>query len=497
VEGGAPSNRDLDAVRTEADRFLAERDEEEYLHYAGHKATLDLAPIYERHAVLAELDTARTVAAAVDGDSRVRELWRFTCETYLGGLTREHEERAARLEADLVAEVDGEEIPFRMLRPAMANEPDRDRRRRLDHARVELGEEHLNPVRIEAATAIREGVRDLGAPTYLELYRDRFGMELERLAGQCRSVLDATESLYEEVADRLLRERVGVGLDEAARWDISRVFRAPQWDDQFPAARMVAALEATLGDLGVDLRGQRNVELDIEQRPLKSPRAFCAPIEVPGRIVLVIQPTGGVDDWRSLFHEAGHTEHFAHTSADLPVEERRLGDNAVTEGWAALFGLLVDEPAWLGRRLDVPRAPELAREGAVEQLFFLRRYAAKLLYELELHAAGDVTAMRGRYVELLEDALKIEPSGSDWLADVDPGFYASCYLRSWAVEAQLRDRLREEFGNAWFARREAGDLLRELWSLGQGPTAEELVRDVTGGGLELDAVTDRIRERLG
>jgi hypothetical protein len=213
--------------------------------------------------------------------------------------------------------------------------------------------------------------------------------------------------------------------------------------------------------------------------------------------VLVIQPTGGVDDWRSLFHEAGHTEHFAHTSADLPVEERRLGDNAVTEGWAALFELLVDEPAWLGRRLDVPRAPELAREGAVEQLFFLRRYAAKLLYELELHAAGDVTAMRGRYVELLEDALKIEPSGSDWLADVDPGFYASCYLRSWAVEAQLRDRLREEFGNAWFARREAGDLLRELWSLGQGPTAEELVRDVTGGGLELDAVTDRIRERLG
>src|SRR5438874_10315633 len=34
-------------------------------------------------------------------------------------------------------------------------------------------------------------------------------------------------------------------------------------------------------------------------------------------------------------------------------------------------------------------------------------------------------------------------------------------FRSWAFEAQLRDFLRTEFGDTWFARREAGDLLRE------------------------------------
>ena len=30
--------------------------------------------------------------------------------------------------------------------------------------------------------------------------------------------------------------------------------------------------------------------------------------------MLVIQPQGGPDDWYALFHEAGHTEHFAFTS---------------------------------------------------------------------------------------------------------------------------------------------------------------------------------------
>src|SRR5205807_45945 len=162
------------------------------------------------------------------------------------------------------------------------------------------------------------------APTYLDLYR-KFGFELDALAEQCRAFLDSTERLYEESADRLFRDRVGIGLAEIKRWDVGRVFRATSWDEAFPKEQMLPALEATLSDLGIDLRSQENVHLDIEERPRKTPRAFCAPIEVPGRVMLVIQPIGGPDDWRALFHEAGHTEHFAHTSADLAVEDRRLG----------------------------------------------------------------------------------------------------------------------------------------------------------------------------
>ncbi len=126
----------------------------------------------------------------------------------------------------------------------------------------------------------------------------------------------------------------------------------------------------------------------------------------------------------------------------------------------------------------------------------MRRYCAKLLYELEFHASSDVTELRPRYVELLSDALKVAPSATDYLADIDDGFYASEYLRAWAFEAQLRSFLREKFGNAWFSRRDAGSLLRELWSEGQRWTADELLREVTGETLELDAVADRVRESL-
>ena len=259
---------------------------------------------------------------------------------------------------------------------------------------------------------------------------------------------------------------------------------------------MLPALEATLSGMGIDIRAQANVELDVEAREKKSPRAFCAPIEVPDRVVLVIQPIGGVDDWRALFHEAGHTEHFALTSASLTMEERRLGDNAVTEGWASLFDHLVSDPTWLDRRLSFSNPRGFSNDAAAQELWFLRRYSAKLLYELELYLADDIESMRSRYVEILGGALKIEPSPTDWLFDVDPGFYCTEYLRSWAFEAQMRYHLCEKHGYDWFSKPAAGGLLRELWSLGQKPTADEMLADVTGAGIEMAAVAERAREML-
>ncbi len=490
-----PTARELDAYRERADRFIAALDEEYYLHYAGHKATLEIAPIYEEYAELTRLEQALSIGEAVDGEGRVRELWRFACEGYVGDLTRDHAEKVAGLEAELEATADGETIPFRMLRPTIANEPDRARRECLERVRNELTDEHLNPVYLDASRVEQRAAAELGSNNNVELYR-RFGFRLEELADQCRDFLDSTERLYEESASRLFRDRLGIGLHEARRWDVARLFRAADWDAAFPPDRMLPALEGTLADLGIDLRGQRNIELDLEQRPQKSPRAFCVPIEVPDRVVLVIQPIGGADDWTGLFHEAGHAEHYGNTSPDLSVEERRLGDVAVTEGWAMLMQHLTTEPAWLNRRLDFPRPMEYAREGAIELLYMVRRYCAKLLYELELHVAADVTVLKPRYVELLGEALKIEPSPTDYLADVDSGLYVTSYLRSWAFEAQLRDFLRGEFGNDWFARREAGSLLRELWAQGSRLSADDLLRELTDAPIEMEAVAERIRERV-
>jgi hypothetical protein len=480
---------EVDAFRERGDAFTRDMLQEYYDHFAGFKETLDIEQIYEEYGDLTSLETAQRLERAPT------ELWRFACEGFLGNLTRSHQAKAAEVEATLELTVDGETVPYRMARVVMSNETDRGKRQRIDEQRIRLLDEHLNPLYLDAHRIDRGAIRELNAPNYYELYK-RFGFRLDELAVECRALLDETERLWEDEGDKLFRARLGFGLDEAKPWDVGRLFRAAELDAHYPADKMLPALEATLAELGVDIRSQANVHLDLEVRPSKSPRAFCAPIEVPGKVMLVIQPIGGKDDWEALFHEAGHTEHYATTSDSLSMEGKRLGDNAVTEGWAMLMQHLVTEPTWLSRRLDVPDVDALGKDGAVSLLYFVRRYSAKLLYEIELFQVDDPTTMRSRYAELLSDALKIPIHSENYLDDVDGSFYVIGYLRSWAFEAQLRDFLRGEFGNEWFARREAGGLLRELWSVGQEPTADALLKDVTGATLEMASVGDRIRERL-
>ena len=67
-----PSERELDGYRAGADRFIAELDEEYYLHYAGLKPDFELRAIYERHADLTDLETVKRLGETVDGVKTTR-----------------------------------------------------------------------------------------------------------------------------------------------------------------------------------------------------------------------------------------------------------------------------------------------------------------------------------------------------------------------------------------------------------------------------------------
>jgi hypothetical protein len=473
----------VDTYRARLEEMTAEVMEEHYLHASGRKATFEIAAVYERYADLTTLEQARALASGAPV-----ELHRFACEAYLGDGTKHVSEEIANAEATLVVPFDGEEVPYREVTPRILNEPDRDRRRRLYDARCAVTAEHMNPLHERADARLRELVGDLGAGSTLELY-ERFGYDPCGLHRSTEAFLADTDALYRRNIDAELRARVGMPLAEARPPDLARMWRAPELDAAFPPERALPALRETLAALGIDLDAQQNVELDVEARPGKRPRAFCAPIRVPDRVVLVMLPQGGQDDYRALFHEAGHAEHFAGMPAGLPAEDRLLGDNAVTEGFAFLFEHLLADPAWRRARLD-DDAPGYARFAALYRLFLIRRYAAKLAYELELHSRNaSRERLPARYAELLSGAVGVPYPETDYLEDVDDGFYCASYLRAWAFDAQLADHLRGRFGHAWFAEASAGELLREMWSTGQSLRAEALLRRVAGVELDFAVLT--------
>ena len=142
--------------------------------------------------------------------------------------------------------------------------------------------------------------------------------------------------------------------------------------------------------------------------------------------------------------------------------------------------------SWLADLLGVVDAEPLLGYSRANRLLFLRRYCAKLLYEVELHGGElDLRDAPGSYASRLSDALHVDWPAATWIADVDSFFYVARYLRAWAFEAALRRLLNDRFGERWFAEPEAGALLRSLWRQGQARTADELLAELSGDRLDL------------
>jgi hypothetical protein len=482
---------ELEAYSHGAERFITELDREYHLHFSGQQPDYRVREIYDRHRELfgrEAIDALRAAASDDDSESarRASLLLELAVGGYLGLACAEQEEEIARREAELELEFDGERIPYRRAPVEQANEPDPMRRAGLEEKRLELLAEHLNPLHVEALERTHALIGELGWPSYAEACAELSGIDLEGLAAQAGRFLEATEPVYEAVMDPELELVLGMPLASIRRSDLARFFRAPELDADFPPEQLIDSFARTMAGIGLDLDQQSNVLLDTEERPTKTPRAYCAPVRVPEEVYLVVPRIGGREDYAALFHEGGHAEHYANMDAGLPAEFRHLGDNSVTESFAFLLEHVIEQPAWLTGVLGSADGDAVASHVRAVKLFFLRRYAAKIAYELELHGEGsDLGAMPGRYAELIGAATHVDWSPATWISDVDGGFYVARYLRAWALEAKWRAALRERFGESWFSEASAGGWLIDLWRRGQRMRGDELAAEVLEERLDL------------
>jgi hypothetical protein len=482
---------ELESYSRQAEQFVSELDREYHLHFSGQQDQYRVEEIYDRHRELfgREAIEALRAAAAEEGTETGRRaalLLELAVGGFLGLACAAEEAEIARLEASLELELDGERIPYRRAPAEQANEPDAERRAALEAARLKLLEERINPLHLRILEQTHALIGELGWASYAEACAELTGIDLDGLAVQARRFLEATDPIYDDVMDPELERVLGMPLAAIRRSDLARFFRAPGLDSAFPPDRLIDSFTRTMAGIGLDLDAQPNVLLDTAQRPTKTPRAYCAPVRVPQEVYLVVPRIGGREDYAALFHEGGHAEHYANVDAALPAEFRHLGDNSVTESYAFLLEHVIEQPAWLAGALGSADGDGVGAHVRAVKLIFLRRYMAKLAYELELHGrAPDLGAMPKRYAELLGGATRVEWTPATWLSDVDGGFYVACYLRAWALEAKWRAALRERFGEAWFEEPAAGQWLIELWRRGQRLRADELAAETLGERLDL------------
>ncbi|MCX8174115.1 MAG: M3 family metallopeptidase [Thermoplasmata archaeon] len=486
-----------------ARRFTYEVEMEVYLNSAGLRSVVNTAQIYERYAPLFTEQKVRTFKNAAQNYTgeereRARRLYLFACENYLENAVKVQRDALLTKEATMEVSIDGEKCLFRFLSTKIQNEENRTERKKLYE--IELGAvREMNPLQVEIMKALHGKAVELGYPDYYELYRNLKQVDFTRLRDTLNRFLASTENLYVDAMNRWL-DKYKLSLGELERHDIAFVFAGTEFDRYFPAENMMNELAGATAAMGMDitkLKGsERNVIIDLEQRPTKSPRAFVSAVDPPFEIYMVVMPQGGVSDYLSVFHESGHALHYAFVVPSLPFVYKKIGESSVSETYAFLFEYLLTNPLFVEKRVKGEALKEYLQYQMLYKLYMVRRYIGKLNYELQLHRAKDLEKMGGVYKREMERALHFQHPEEIFLADIDHGFYSADYLRAWIFEPMLRRKMEELYGERWFEKEDAGRYLRALWSVGEKHSVEELARNINMEELNPRYLEEELRQGL-
>jgi hypothetical protein len=478
------------AVRSPAEfeehlqRYLFERSEEGRAVRVGEKEVSEQAAIVARYADLFSRDQLQTLRAeeeAADGDQR-EWLYRLrkTCES--GLVAAELAEKDDELENALLGArvtFKGEELPLRSALAQLAVLPDYKDRDELGELQRQKSAE-FNEARLELLRAYEELEADLSEePDPVARSEEEKQISLRELESVLVAASDQIEEAFLELREKWFERLLGPEREQQPSFaHMGYVRRLSPLDSTYTKDRATDVCLATLNALGFDLAADRNIRLDLDDRPQKSPRACVIASDPPKVVHLITRAQGGLHDYQAFMHEAGHALHYAGCDPNLPYTFRRIArDHALTEIYSYICEAITREPGWHTEYFAL--SDEDARTNAqgttfLEALLF-RRYTAKLWFELGFWSSfEDAGTTSDGYAEKLTTATGVRYPRDGHLADMDGGFYSADYLRAWIRHAQLRAHLIETVGEDWWRSPKTGEILRALFSEGTKPSSEEI-----------------------
>ena len=487
---------------------MRERAEELRSLRVGIKDVSEQAAIVSRYADLFTEDQLDALREAEDGERETNEKERLhrlrrTCETGLVIAALAPSSDALQT-AELASRVEfeGESIPLRSAIARSGALPGYAEREELGKRAMDASAE-LNGLRLDNTRA-REVLRasTSGEPDPVVRSEVEKGISLRDLANAVARATSQTSNAYDDLCrkwcDRLL------GPDRApqpASYHAAYMARLGVLEDSYPKERATEVCVQSLIDLGFDLKGDRHIQLDLEDRPQKSPRPVVIPADPPSVVYLITRPRGGLQDYASLMHEAGHALHFAGCDLELPYAFRRLSrDNALSEVYSYLLQAITREPEWHARHfpLTSAEAEDNAQATRFLHAFVVRRNVAKLHFELDFWSrfASDGGTPAG-YAERLTELTGLAYRADRYLADMDADFYSADYLRAALRSAQLRSFLRREVGDAWGWHPKTGSFLRELFREGTRPSSEDIATRIGYDPLDVGPLMEELRTEAG
>jgi hypothetical protein len=315
-----------------------------------------------------------------------------------------------------------------------------------------------------------ESLLQTGYGTVLETLGVLTGGDLAAQAAEAGAFLRETQDAYGDELARLLPRLAGVTPGEARMGDRLVLDHASA---SSPPHRLVERLREMTGPWLEHGGAVPEIAVEEMSRMSASLGAVAEGMEIPEDVRLVHAPVRGRATVASFLEQLGRALHLAATPADLPIEFRWLGDDAVTGSAGRLLRLLLLNGRWLRGTLEVPRGDVDARR-RLEAFLLLaeaREVCARLLAAVEQPAAG---AGAEAFVEHLSTSLGVRVDPRYHLLPGNDPVPLAARLRAIKLGSFFSRQLRERYDVDWFRNPAAAPELSRLLRSGRRHTASEL-----------------------
>jgi len=494
----------LEHLRTEIESFTTEISREYYLQGAGLKESIDIKSFYEKYPSVKDRNNIELIKAeserSTEDPEKTKQLRYLLENTYREITSFEQSPITEKvLETEFTGKIKyGEkEYFYRSIINEIINTSDRTIRETLNDIKNKFIENNLNPLLSESFKLGHLITKEFGFENLTEMFINISSINLHDLNKEAGEFLKYSEDIYYDLLKYYSKKILESDIPELKKHDLMYMMKYNKFDRYFPGNEMFTTIDKFVSGMGIDIGSKGRIKPDIEKRNQKSPRAFCSPVRIPEEIYLVINPRGGEDDYTTFLHELGHSLHFSHINPDLCFEYKYCGDNSVTEGFAMIFDHLIANRIWLQKimKMDNKGINDFLLFKIFRELSMLRRYSAKLDYELKFYDDETTENRKAAYKDILSKAVKAEYTESEYLTDIDDYFYVARYLRAWMFQHSLSEYLNENFGEDWFINSASGSFLRHIWSYGQKYDANELLKLNNCSELSLKALFNHLNNQ--
>ncbi|MFH0777044.1 MAG: hypothetical protein V2A71_00290 [Candidatus Eisenbacteria bacterium] len=413
------------------------------------------------------LDRRFSSSSDPDEKEAVRRLRHFLVSRNIGYKQAGVVDDLLNFENETIISVDEKSVAYRYLHADLANEKNRDVRRKLYLAsstyfeadNVLLGQ----LVTIEAREIAAHGYSD-----YLAFFAEEKSFDPARLETAARSLLATSDSLYAALLEEICREKFNLRPVDVKSYDIPILLRMSDFDEHFRVKTLVDVVDRVYGGMGIPFKRQAKIRLTTGDADQLMEGTHVYGVLVPNDVRLSHRTLGGAPDFASLLHGAAAALHYANTTETL-LEFKNFGTHSAREGYGFLFEYLLDDPLALDRFIKLPAEVRGAyfKVRAFSRLHEARTMCADYLLQLALLKGRE--GIQERYYDIMRSALKYELTDRDAQRALrhNDFFAVADRMRGLFLEPYMKAYFKRQFGDEWYTKQEAGRFLQAQWALGQ------------------------------